>query len=137
MPGMMDTILNVGLADDSVEGLAERAGNRRFAYDSYRRLIQMYGDTVDGVDGHRFESELSSLKRERGVEQDVELTEDDLVGLVGASRRSTRTRPAGRSRRTRASSSHVRSRPCSSRGTRRARRCTAARTRSPTTSARP
>src|SRR6188768_292822 len=71
MPGMMDTILNVGLDDGSVEGLAERAGNRRFAYDSYRRLIQMYGDTVDGVDGHRFESELSSLKRERGVEQDV------------------------------------------------------------------
>ena len=83
MPGMMDTILNVGLDDESVEGLAERAGNRRFAYDSYRRLIQMYGDTVDGVDGHRFESELSSLKRERGVEQDVELTEDDLVELVG------------------------------------------------------
>jgi pyruvate,orthophosphate dikinase len=82
MPGMMDTILNVGLSDDSVEGLAERASNRRFAYDSYRRLIQMYGDTVDGVDGHRFESELSSLKRERGVEQDVELTEEDLVELV-------------------------------------------------------
>jgi pyruvate, orthophosphate dikinase len=82
MPGMMDTILNVGLADGSVEGLAERSGNRRFAYDSYRRLIQMYGDTVEGVDGHRFESELSSLKRERGVEQDVELTEDDLVELV-------------------------------------------------------
>ena len=59
MPGMMDTILNVGLDRESVAGLAERAGNRRFAYDSYRRLIQMYGETVDGIDGHRFEQELS------------------------------------------------------------------------------
>jgi pyruvate,orthophosphate dikinase len=59
MPGMMDTILNVGLDDESVEGLAKTTGNRRFAYDSYRRLIQMYGETVDGIDGHRFEQELS------------------------------------------------------------------------------
>src|SRR5690348_6758039 len=58
MPGMMDTILNVGLDDESVEGLAETTGNRRFAYDSYRRLIQMYGETVIGIDGHRFEAEL-------------------------------------------------------------------------------
>jgi len=82
MPGMMDTILNVGLDDESVEGLAATTGNRRFAYDSYRRLIQMYGETVDGVDGHRFEEELSALKRERGVDQDVDLTDDDLAGLV-------------------------------------------------------
>jgi pyruvate, orthophosphate dikinase len=82
MPGMMDTILNVGLDDASVEGLAATTGNRRFAYDSYRRLIQMYGETVDGVDGHRFESELSSLKRERGVDQDVDLTDEDLAELV-------------------------------------------------------
>src|SRR5256886_15230597 len=68
MPGMMDTILNVGLDDKSVEGLAETTGNRRFAYDSYRRLIQMYGETVDGIDGHRFEQELSKLKQERGGE---------------------------------------------------------------------
>src|SRR3954467_5811021 len=53
MPGMMDTILNLGLDRESVEGLAETTGNRRFAYDSYRRLIQMYGETVDGIDGHR------------------------------------------------------------------------------------
>src|ERR671937_495036 len=71
MPGMMDTILNVGLNDESVRGLAATTGNERFAYDSYRRLIQMYGETVDGIDGHRFEDELSSLKRERGVDQDV------------------------------------------------------------------
>src|SRR6185369_1573419 len=83
MPGMMDTILNVGLDDESVEGLATTTGNRRFAYDSYRRLIQMYGDTVDGVDGHKFEQELSALKGERGVDQDVDLTDDDLVELVG------------------------------------------------------
>ena len=82
MPGMMDTILNVGLDRESVAGLAERAGNRRFAYDSYRRLIQMYGETVDGIDGDRFEQELSALKRERGAEQDVDLADDDLAELV-------------------------------------------------------
>jgi pyruvate, orthophosphate dikinase len=82
MPGMMDTILNVGLDRESVEGLAERSGNRRFAYDSYRRLIQMFGETVDGIDGHRFEQELSGLKRQRGAEQDVDLSADDLAELV-------------------------------------------------------
>jgi pyruvate,orthophosphate dikinase len=82
MPGMMDTILNVGLDRESVEGLAETTGNRRFACDSYRRLIQMYGETVDGIDGHRFEQELSKLKLERGAEQDVDLTDDDLAELV-------------------------------------------------------
>ncbi len=55
MPGMMDTILNLGLNDAAVEGLAATTGNERFAYDSYRRLIQMYGEVVDGVDGARFE----------------------------------------------------------------------------------
>src|SRR5438270_4534440 len=82
MPGMMDTILNVGLNDEAVQGLAERTGNARFAYDSYRRLIQMYGETVDGIDPHRFESELGGLKRDRGAAQDVDLTADDLAGLV-------------------------------------------------------
>src|SRR3954451_8367564 len=82
MPGMMDTILNVGLDRESVEGLAETTGNRRFAYDSYRRLIQMYGETVDGIDGHRFEQELSGLKQERSADQDVDLTADDLAELV-------------------------------------------------------
>jgi pyruvate, orthophosphate dikinase len=82
MPGMMDTILNVGLDDESVEGLAATTGNRRFAYDSYRRLIQMYGETVDGIDGHRFEEELSTAKRQRGVDQDVDLTDEDLAALV-------------------------------------------------------
>src|SRR6516162_9534493 len=82
MPGMMDTILNVGLSDVAARGLAESTGNRRFALDSYRRLIQMYGETVDGVDPHRFESELQKLKDQRGVAQDVDLTADDLARLV-------------------------------------------------------
>ena len=62
MPGMMDTILNLGLNDVAVEGLAASTGNPRFAYDSYRRLIQMYGEVVDGVDAHRFEQALTDLK---------------------------------------------------------------------------
>ena len=69
MPGMMDTILNLGLNDEATAGLAARTGNARFAYDSYRRLIQMYGEVVDGIDPHRFESALTTLKNERGVKQ--------------------------------------------------------------------
>jgi pyruvate,orthophosphate dikinase len=87
MPGMMDTILNLGLNDEAVEGLAASTGNPRFAYDSYRRLIQMYGEVVDGVDGQRFEGALARLKEERGVKQDVELSADDLRELVGTFRR--------------------------------------------------
>src|SRR5438105_11700236 len=82
MPGMMDTILNVGLSDVAVRGLAESTGNPRFAYDSYRRLIQMYGETVDGIDPHRFETALQELKNARGAAQDVDLSADDLVELV-------------------------------------------------------
>jgi pyruvate, orthophosphate dikinase len=82
MPGMMDTILNLGLNDVAVDGLAAATGNARFALDSYRRLIQMYGEVVDGVDGHRFEQALTDLKAARGVSQDVELTADDLRELV-------------------------------------------------------
>jgi len=82
MPGMMDTILNLGLNDEAVEGLAKTTGNARFARDSYRRLIQMYGEVVEGVDGHRFEQALTDLKTMRGATQDVELSEDDLAGLV-------------------------------------------------------
>jgi pyruvate,orthophosphate dikinase len=82
MPGMMDTILNLGLGDAAVAGLARTTGNPRFARDSYRRLIQMYGEVVDGIDGSRFEHALASLKRERGVQQDVDLTADDLAELI-------------------------------------------------------
>src|SRR3954447_17128641 len=82
IPGMMDTILNLGLNDDAVEGLASSTGNPRFAYDSYRRLIQMYGEVVEGVDSHRFEQALTDLKAQRGVQQDVELGANDLRELV-------------------------------------------------------
>jgi pyruvate,orthophosphate dikinase len=82
MPGMMDTILNLGLNDDATEGLAARTDNARFAYDSYRRLIQMFGEVVDGIDAHRFESALAALKKARGVQQDTDLTADDLNKLV-------------------------------------------------------
>ena len=82
MPGMMDTILNLGLNDVAVEGVASATGNPRFAFDSYRRLIQMYGEVVDGVEGQLFEEELQSLKERRGVRQDVELTADDLRELI-------------------------------------------------------
>jgi pyruvate,orthophosphate dikinase len=82
MPGMMDTILNLGLNDEAASGLAARTGNPRFANDSYRRLIQMYGEVVDGIDAHRFEQTLADLKEERGVKLDVDLTEEDLAGLI-------------------------------------------------------
>src|SRR5437016_6786818 len=82
MPGMMDTILNLGLNDAAVQGLAQATGNERFAKDSYRRLIQMYGEVVDGIDGHRFEQALTDLKAARGVSQDVDLTAEDLAELV-------------------------------------------------------
>jgi len=67
MPGMMDTILNLGLNDAAVQGLARATGNARFANDSYRRLIQMYGEVVDGIDAERFEQALRSLKEDRNV----------------------------------------------------------------------
>ncbi len=82
MPGMMDTILNLGLNDDAVVGLAERTGNARFANDSYRRLILMYGGVVESLDGHLFEDALSKLKTERGAAQDVDLAAEDLAELV-------------------------------------------------------
>src|SRR3954447_20258367 len=82
MPGMMDTILNLGLNDQATEGLAARTGNARFAYDSYRRLIQMFGEVVEGIDGHRFESALASLKQGRGAAHDTDLGPDDLRELV-------------------------------------------------------
>jgi pyruvate, orthophosphate dikinase len=82
MPGMMDTILNLGLNDDAVAGLAKTTGNARFAHDSYRRLIQMYGEVVEGVEGYRFEHALTDLKKARGVKQDTDLAEADLAELI-------------------------------------------------------
>ncbi|HEX5558329.1 MAG TPA: pyruvate, phosphate dikinase [Gaiellales bacterium] len=82
MPGMMDTILNLGLNDRSVEGLATQSGDERFAFDSYRRFVQMFGDVVMGVDGHLFEAALDRAKRDRGVREDVDLDAGDLRKLV-------------------------------------------------------
>ena len=82
MPGMMETVLNIGLNDESVLGLAAVSGNERFAWDSYRRLIQMFGKTVLDIDGDLFSEALDDLKAERGVKGDTELTAEDLKGLV-------------------------------------------------------
>jgi pyruvate,orthophosphate dikinase len=82
MPGMMDTILNLGLNDETVQGLGRATGNARFANDSYRRLIQMYGEVVDGIDPHRFEQALTDLKKARGIAQDVDLSAADLGELI-------------------------------------------------------
>ena len=82
MPGMMETVLNIGLNDESVHGLAAVSGNERFAWDSYRRLIQMFGKTVLDIDGDLFSDALDDLKAERGVKGDTELTAEDLKGLV-------------------------------------------------------
>jgi pyruvate,orthophosphate dikinase len=86
MPGMMDTVLDVGLNDASVEGLTKQSGDERFAWDSYRRLVQMFGKTVMGVDGGLFESALSELKQARGAGTDLDLGVDDLRDLVSTYR---------------------------------------------------
>lgn len=82
MPGMMDTVLNLGLNDETVKGLAKASGNERFAYDSYRRFIQMYSNVVLNMDHHDFEHALESMKNAKGYKSDVELTVDDLKALI-------------------------------------------------------
>jgi pyruvate,orthophosphate dikinase len=82
MPGMMETVLNVGLNDESVHGLAEQSSDERFAMDSYRRLLQMFGATVLGIDSQVFAKALDQLKEDRGTESDTGLDVDDLRGLV-------------------------------------------------------
>ena len=84
MPGMMDTVLNLGMNDAVAAGLAEQSGNPRFAYDSYRRFLDMFGDVVMGVPHGLFEAELEGIKAKRGVTEDTELTADDLKELVEA-----------------------------------------------------
>ncbi|MFB7952099.1 pyruvate, phosphate dikinase [Streptomyces sp. NPDC056045] len=95
MPGMMDTVLNIGLSDESVAGLATQAGDERFAWDSYRRLIQMFGKTVLGVDGELFEEALEAAKEAKGVTVDVDLDAADLKKLVGQFKKIV-VRDAGR-----------------------------------------
>ncbi len=82
MPGMMDTVLNLGLTDDSVVGLSIRSGSERFAWDSYRRFIQMFGDVVLGVEHHDFEHLLDVKKHQRGLAQDTDMDANDLKDLV-------------------------------------------------------
>ncbi|MDR0377606.1 MAG: pyruvate, phosphate dikinase [Spirochaetaceae bacterium] len=83
MPGMMDTILNLGMNDRAVQGLSQQTGNPRFAWDAYRRFIQMYGDVVMGVPSEDFEAAIAAIKKVRKVELDTELTAFDLEKLVG------------------------------------------------------
>lgn len=88
MPGMMDTVLNIGLTNITLEGLAKRSGNRRFALDSYRRLIQMYGDVVAGVERHKLEAPLVRIKKEHQLEFDHQLTEAHLETIIEESLRT-------------------------------------------------
>jgi pyruvate,orthophosphate dikinase len=87
MPGMMDTVLNLGLGDAAVEGLAARTGNERFAWDSYRRFAQMFGDVVCGIDSMLFEEAIRAAKAERGVSLDTDLDAADLRGLLAEFKR--------------------------------------------------
>ena len=82
MPGMMDTILNLGMSDAAVLAVANESGNPRFAWDCYRRFIQMYGEVVEGVPAHAYEDALTEKKRDKGVEDDTDLTAEDLEELV-------------------------------------------------------
>ncbi|HXW46327.1 MAG TPA: pyruvate, phosphate dikinase [Streptosporangiaceae bacterium] len=82
MPGMMETVLNIGLSDESVHGLAKQAGSERFAWDSYRRLIQMFGKTVLDIEGHEFEQAIDAAKKAKGTKNDLDLDAEDLQALV-------------------------------------------------------
>src|SRR5450755_2601779 len=82
MPGMMETVLNIGLSDESVHGLAKQAGSERFAWDSYRRLIQMFGKTVLDIEGGDFEHAIDAAKKAKGTKNDLDLDADDLRGIV-------------------------------------------------------
>ncbi|HXZ86272.1 MAG TPA: PEP/pyruvate-binding domain-containing protein, partial [Myxococcota bacterium] len=90
MPGMMDTVLNLGLNDETAAGLMRQSGDERFAWDSYRRFIQMYGDVVLGVEHQLFEAALGQLRRSRGADSDAQLAAEDLRELVGDYKRIVR-----------------------------------------------
>ena len=82
MPGMMDTILNLGLNDESTKGLADLTENRRFALDSFRRFIQMYGNVVMEIDGKNFEDIIDKAKHDRGIMYDIDLDEEALCEII-------------------------------------------------------
>ena len=94
MPGMMDTVLNLGLNDETAAGLAEASGDARFAYDSYRRFIQMYGDVVLDVDHGLFEDALEDLKLSNGLFMDTELSADYLRDLTQTYKAIVQRKPA-------------------------------------------
>ena len=133
MPGMMDTILNLGLNDQSVDALIETTGDARFARDSYRRLIQMFGNVVMGVPSDRFEDLLGRMKLKRGVTADVDLDGDALAELVAEYQELYRAETGDRFPQGPREQLDLRSRRCSSRGTRRGRSPTGAGSTSPTT----
>ena len=117
MPGMMDTVLNLGLNDETVEALAKKSGDRRFAYDSYRRFITMYSDVVLGIGHEHFEELLDHHKERQGYSLDTDMTADDWAELVERykkrlAQRARRAVPAGSAR----SSYGARSARCSVRG---------------------
>ncbi len=118
MPGMMNTILNLGLNDDSVVGLANATKNERFAYDSYRRLINMYGDVVVGVDHEHFEEAFDTIKKKYKAKLDTDVPTQGLIELCDAYKPSTRSTTASRSRKTRSNNSKARSKPSSHPGCR-------------------
>ncbi len=126
MPGMMDTILNLGLNDRTTRVMAKKSGNPRFAYDCYRRFIQMFGAVVLDIEKDDFEDLLVALKKKRKAKLDTDLTADDLKVWPSSSKRSSRKRRSPVFRRTHASSLIWRETPFSVRGTTRAPTTTAA-----------
>jgi len=122
MPGMMDTVLNLGLNDQTVEGLARAAGDERFAWDSYRRFIQMYADVVLELDHGAFEEALEIAKEDQGFTLDTELSAGDLKALVVEYKKLVRAQWGRTSPRMCTTSSGARSARCSARGSRSAPR---------------
>ena len=132
MPGMMDTVLNLGLNDETVEGLARRSSDRRFAYDTYRRFIQMYGDVVLGIDHYLFEEVLENYKSLKGFELDSELGQEHWAELVARFKAWSSRSSASPSRRICTFSCGARSPRCSALGTTLAPSPTGGSTTSPT-----
>ena len=117
MPGMMDTILNLGLNDIAVQGMANLTNNERFAYDSYRRFIQMFSDVVMEIEKSKFDKILDEVKKEKGVKLDNELDAEDLKKLIKKYKALYLAKKGTSSRRTRKYSLWKPSKPCSVPGT--------------------
>jgi pyruvate,orthophosphate dikinase len=131
MPGMMDTILNLGLNKTTLQGLIKLTDNPRFGYDAYRRFIQLYGKIALGVEDKHFDDAMAAMKKKVGVSQDVDLKAEHLAELADQFRRSSRPTPASPSRKIPTSSSKSRSRRYSAPGTASARSTTASSSGSP------